>query len=137
MYSLAKKEQIEAASIYFHDGYYYLFVNWGHCCRGVRSTYNIRVGRSHEITGPYLDRDGVDLMAGGGTLVLDTVGSAIGPGHAGFFEHDGQLLFSYHFYNAEKRGRPEMGINRLTWDERGWPQVEPGMVFTGSVVQDE
>lgn len=137
MYSLAKKEQIEAASIYFHDGYYYLFVDWGICCRGVRSTYNIRVGRSRAITGPYVDRDGVDLLEGGGTLVLDTVGPAIGPGHAGFFEHDGQLMFTYHFYNAEKRGLPELGISRLRWDAQGWPEVESGKVFTGSIARDE
>ena len=61
MYSLAHFDSIEASYIYHHDKYYYLFVNWGKCCNGVQSTYNIRVGRSEKITGPYLDRSGVDL----------------------------------------------------------------------------
>ncbi len=29
MYSLAHMDKIEASYIYEHDGYYYLFVNWG------------------------------------------------------------------------------------------------------------
>lgn len=32
--------------------FYYLFVNWGRCCRGVDSTYEIRIGRSKAIAGP-------------------------------------------------------------------------------------
>ena len=79
IYSLAHKDKIEASYIYPHDGFYYLFVNWGQCCQGVRSTYNIRVGRSGAVTGPYLDRDGTDLLHDGGTLVLDSAGSRIGP----------------------------------------------------------
>lgn len=61
-YRLAYNGSIEAACIYRRGGYYYLFVNWGSCCSGVNSTYNIRVGRSLAITGPYLDRDGVDMV---------------------------------------------------------------------------
>ncbi len=45
----------EAADIISHDGYFYLFVNHGSCCKGKDSEYNIRVGRSRTITGPYLD----------------------------------------------------------------------------------
>jgi arabinan endo-1,5-alpha-L-arabinosidase len=56
IHSLAFHKDIEAAAIYQHDGYFYLFVNWGACCRGVNSTYEIRAGRSREITGPYLDK---------------------------------------------------------------------------------
>lgn len=134
-YSLARNEQIEAAAIEHHEGYYYLFVNWGHCCRGVRSTYNIRVGRSREITGPYLDRNGVDLLEGGGTLLLDTDGVAIGPGHAAFFEHDGQPMLSYHFYSGEDNGRAKLGVRRLEWDEEGWPRVGDRMLYTGNIVQ--
>jgi len=137
MHSLAHKEQIEAPAIYFHDGLYYLFLNWGHCCRGVRSTYNIRVGRSRSITGPYLDRDGADMLEGDGTLVLESQGSAIGPGHAGVFEHDGQLMLSYHYYARDRRGQPRLGISQLRWDDQGWPAIDAGLVYSGSVVQAE
>ena len=136
VYSLAWNEAIEAPAILFHDGYYYLFVNWGRCCIGVRSTYNIRVGRSRTITGPYLDRDGVDMLKGGGTLLLDSEGPAIGPGHAAFFKQDGQRLLSYHYYSAEHRGRAELGIRRLCWDNEGWPEVDKAMAYQGAIVDD-
>jgi beta-xylosidase len=135
-YSLAKKSEIEAPALFYRDGYYYLFVNWGNCCRGMRSTYNIRVGRSKKIIGPYLDRGGVDLAEGGGTLVLDTNGSAIGPGHAAFLEKDGDLLMSYHYYDGNHRGVPQMGINKMAWDDKGWPVVEPVMAYAGTVSEE-
>ena len=55
---------IEAAYIYPKNEFYYLFVNWGACCSGIESTYNIRVGRSISPTGPYLDKEGVNMMDG-------------------------------------------------------------------------
>jgi arabinan endo-1,5-alpha-L-arabinosidase len=153
LHPLAHKQQIEAAFIYRHGTHYYLFVNWGTCCRGRESTYNIRVGRADRITGPYLDRDGRNLLDGGGTLVLGRDGEFIGPGHAGIFtESDlelrsrnreilagsapasGQNLtisatqprewFSCHFYNGTTpRGTPMLAIRPLTWDAEGWPVV--------------
>jgi arabinan endo-1,5-alpha-L-arabinosidase len=136
VYSLAHKAEIEAPALHFRDGYYYLFANWGHCCRGVRSTYNIRVGRSESITGPYVDRDGVDMLEGGGTLVLDTQDPAIGPGHAAFLEEASELLMSYHYYDANKRGVPRLGINRVTWDATGWPVVDSKMAYTGTISEE-
>ena len=70
--SLAAKpgpDAIEGAYITRRGDFYYLFVSHDFCCKGVKSTYNIRVGRSKEITGPYLDRDGKPLTNDGGTLV--------------------------------------------------------------------
>jgi arabinan endo-1,5-alpha-L-arabinosidase len=133
LHSLAWKTEIEAPAIFFHDGYYYLFVNWGTCCRGVRSTYNIRVGRCQKIAGPYLDRDGVDMLQGGGTLVLETRDQAIGPGHAGLFEHDGRLMLSYHYYAGERRGLPQLGINEFRWGKDGWPVVDERMAYSGTI----
>src|SRR6185312_5620103 len=52
---------VEAPFIYRHGRYFYLFTSFDFCCRGVNSTYNIRVGRSSKIDGPYLDRDGKSL----------------------------------------------------------------------------
>ena len=122
VYDLAHKEQIEAVALYRHGDYWYQFVNWGWCCRGVNSTYNIRVGRSRAITGPYVDRQGVDLREGGGTLLLETEGTMIGPGHAGLYEDGERLLMSYHFYDGTQRGRPRLAIRPLQWGD-GWPRV--------------
>ena len=119
VYSLAHTKAIEAPFIYQH-GFYYLFVNWDACCRGTNSTYNIRVGRSREITGPYLDKDGKDLAQGGGTLFLGSDCAFIGPGHAGIFEEDGRFWFSCHFYDGTQRGASMLALRPLHWSD-GWP----------------
>jgi len=74
----------------------------------VARSYNIRIGRSRSITGPYLDKDVVNLAEGGGTVFLDAYGGIlgdehfIGPGHAGIYQHtDGTQYFSHHFYDAQ------------------------------------
>ena len=126
MYSLAHKDMIEASYIYPHEGFYYLFVNWGQCCRGVRSTYNIRIGRSAGITGPYLDKGGMDMMLGGGSLFLTTEGNFIGPGHAGILPQRSTNWFSCHFYDGTREGRPTLGLLPLQWDADGWPEVGGG-----------
>lgn len=123
IHSLANKEQIEAAAIHKHGDFFYLFVNWGWCCRGLNSTYEIRVGRSRSITGPYLDRDGTDLLAGGGSPLLATEGRFIGPGHPGVLEETDRTLLSYHFYDANAAGRPRLAIRPLGWANDGWPRV--------------
>jgi len=124
MYSLAHWDAIEAPYIYRHDGHYYLFASLGMCCRGVNSTYHTRVGRAEKVTGPYLDKDGKDMLDGGGTIVADTVGPFIGPGHAGIIEENGKSWFSCHFYDGTTpRGISRLSIRPLTWDAKGWPVV--------------
>jgi arabinan endo-1,5-alpha-L-arabinosidase len=123
MYSLAWNESIEAANLYRRGDYYYLWVNWGQCCRGTNSTYEIRIGRSEKITGPYLDRAGNDMMQRGGDLFLASAGRRIGPGHAGIVTVGKQDFFSYHYYNAERRGRPHLEIVPLNWNADSWPEI--------------
>ena len=122
--SLAHSESIEASFLYARGGRYYLFVNWGKCCRGTNSTYNIRVGRSDKVTGPYLDKDGKDLLQGGGCLFLATQGPFIGPGHAGIISAQGTNWLSCHFYDATRRGTPTLAILPLRWTADGWPAVD-------------
>jgi len=112
----------EASDIIFHDGYYYLFVNHGSCCQGSNSTYNIRVGRSQKITGPYLDRHDENMADGAGTLFLAAQGRDIGPGHFGLLVDDGVEKFSCH-YEAEmgRGGRSILDIRPLLWTVDGWP----------------
>ncbi len=121
--SLAKHKSIEAPYIYLHDGRYYLFVNWGACCRGTASTYEIRVGRAGAITGPYVDRDGKDMRDGGGTLLLGSDGPFIGPGHASVLRDGDREWFACHFYDATQGGRGTFAIRPLTWSKEGWPIV--------------
>ena len=124
MLSLAHNDSIEASYIYQREGYYYLFVNWGTCCKGANSTYNIRLGRSRKITGPYVDKDGVNLIDGGGSLFLGTKGPLIGPGHAGIIVDKGTNWFSCHFEadGTQRRGSV-LAIIPLRWNADGWPEL--------------
>ena len=124
IYSLAHHDSIEASCVYHHGDFYYLFVNWGQCCRGVKSTYNIRVGRSAAITGPYLDKDGIDMMRDGGSLMLGSAGPFIGPGHAGIIVDNGKDWFSCHFYDGMHKGAPTLAIFPLQWTAAGWPEIK-------------
>jgi arabinan endo-1,5-alpha-L-arabinosidase len=131
--ALARNAQIEGPYIVRHGDHYFLLVAWGWCCRGVRSTYNIRVGRAERITGPYLDRDGKDMRAGGGTLLLGTEGPFIGPGQPSVFsEPDATAradkstpatrhFLVCHFYDPTAGGRGTLAIRELKWDGEGWP----------------
>jgi arabinan endo-1,5-alpha-L-arabinosidase len=124
VFSLAYHDSIEASYLYWHDDYYYLFVNWGQCCRGAKSTYNIRIGRSKDVVGPYIDKEGHDLLHDGGSLFLGTSGTFIGPGHAGIVSGEGKDWLSCHFYDRSENGRPTLAIFPLRWNSDGWPAAQ-------------
>ena len=125
LFSIAYNESIEASYLCRHDEYYYLFVNWGGCCRGPESTYNIRLGRSKSVTGPYLDKAGVDLLHSGGSLFLATTnGPLIGPGHAGTLNAPGKDWFTSDFEgDLRMGGRATLAIMPLRWNADGWPEA--------------
>lgn len=112
----------EASVLIYHDGWYYLLATHGTCCDGANSTYNIVVGRSKKITGPYIDNVGRSMLEGGGKMVLTTEGNLIGPGHFGrMILGDGIEKMSLH-YEADliQGGRSVLGIRPLLW-KNGWP----------------
>ena len=126
LYGLASRggDAIEAPSIVYRDGYYYLFVSFDLCCRSVISTYNIRVGRSAHITGPYVDRDGVDMDRGGGTLLLETKDRFVGPGGQTVYLDDGAYRMVNHYYDRSDQGIAKLQIHDLSWTNDGWPLIE-------------
>jgi len=125
VHALAWHESIEAAGLLRHGADYFMFVNWGQCCRGTNSTYEIRVGRSTSVTGPYVDKNGADLLKGGGSAFLSVSGDYFGPGHAAFLERAGSTWLSYHYYNPARQGRGTLDLLPLRWDAQGWPVVDP------------
>jgi hypothetical protein len=127
-YQLAYNSSIEASYLWRRGGYYYLFVNWGSCCSGVNSTYNIRVGRSTNIAGPYLDSNGVSMVANGGTLFLQGTGKYTGPGHVGILSEAGTDWLTYHYYDANAYapqygayGSADFSLGALAWSSDDWP----------------
>jgi arabinan endo-1,5-alpha-L-arabinosidase len=124
----------EASDIIFHDGFYYLFVNHDSCCKGKDSQYNIRVGRSRAITGPYLDRHDQPMTKGAGSLFLAAHDHRIGPGHFGRLldydeAPDGSERFSIHYEGEMTRGgRSTLDIRPLLWSPDGWPLAGDNLV---------
>jgi len=112
----------EATDLMYQDGWYYLLGTHGTCCDGANSTYNIVVGRSRKVTGPYLDNMGRDMLKGGGKMVVAAGDRLIGPGHFGrFIIGDGVQKMSCHYEaDLDQGGRSVLGIRPLLW-KNGWP----------------
>lgn len=124
----------EATAMMYRDGWYYLLGTHGTCCDSVNSTYNIRVGRSRKVTGPFLDNMGMDMLRGGGKLVVAANGRYVGPGHFGLMDlGDGVQKFSCHYEaDLDRSGRSILDIRALLWKD-GWPVA--GENFTGGTFQ--
>ena len=127
-------------------GYYYLFVSYG----SLKMDYQVRVGRSRSILGPFLDFHGreltdtsdadnsVGLMQLCGYCWSDAI-SYMAPGHNSVLhDRDGSWYIVYHIRekNFVTKGEPStMQIRKMYWTEEGWPVVsaEP---YSGEVEQE-
>lgn len=112
----------EATTLVYRDGWYYLLGTHGTCCDGPNSTYNIVVGRSRNVTGPFIDNVGRDMLEGGGKMVIAAGERKTGPGHFGrFIVEDGVEKMSYHYEaDFDQGGRSVLAIRPLLW-KNGWP----------------
>jgi arabinan endo-1,5-alpha-L-arabinosidase len=112
----------EASDMIYHDGWYYLLATHGSCCRGADSGYNIRVGRSKKVTGPFLDNEGVDMIQGGGKLLIGSGGRVVGAGHFGLMDlGEGVQKFSMHWEaDLDRGGASVLDIRPLLWRD-AWP----------------
>ncbi|MGN6612452.1 MAG: family 43 glycosylhydrolase, partial [Angustibacter sp.] len=134
---VAIDNKFEGAYVVRRGGYWYLFASTANCCAGPTTGYSVQVGRSRDLRGPYVDRDGVPLTASraGGTPALVQNGNRwVGAGHnAVVTDLAGQDWIAYH---AIDRGTPYLagtdGINRrpmlldrLDWVD-GWPTTRAG-----------
>ncbi|HEY5570474.1 MAG TPA: arabinan endo-1,5-alpha-L-arabinosidase [Bacteroidales bacterium] len=115
---------IEAPFVFRHGNFYYLFVSLDYCCRGLKSTYKVAVGRSESITGPYLDKEGMALVNGGGTILIKGNEKWSAVGHNAVCTFDGTDYMVCHGYDTKSNGRSLLIIAPLTWDTDGWPVVE-------------
>jgi arabinan endo-1,5-alpha-L-arabinosidase len=116
---------IEASSLLEHDGRFFLFVSFDQCCKGVASTYNIRVGRADRIQGPYRDEDGKDMTDGGGTLMLASTGRFIGPGGQEAVKTSKGDWLAYHYYDGDAFGVAKLQFSPILWTPDGWPELGP------------
>jgi arabinan endo-1,5-alpha-L-arabinosidase len=114
-------QAIEAPFIVRHGAYFYLFVSYDLCCRGLKSTYRTMVGRSKSVTGPYLDADGNRMSDGAAMPLLKANQKWLGPGGESILLAKDRDIIVYHAYDA-KTGMPALQISTLTWGDE-WPHA--------------
>ncbi len=126
----------EATDLIYRDGWYYLLGTHGTCCDGVNSTYNIVVGRSKSVTGPYLDNVGRDMLQGGGRMVIAAGDRVCGPGHFGrtIIDEGVEIMTCHYEADFDWGGRSVLGIRPLLW-RNGWPIA--GERFRGGTFEIE
>ena len=113
---------IEAPSIISHNGYYYLFVSYDACCKGVDSTYRTMVGRASAITGPYTDVNGKAMLQGNALQLLAKDGRYIGPGGGTAFRDGDQYFYAYHYYDGQMNGASQLMLRPIGW-KNDWPEL--------------
>ena len=116
---------LEAPFIFKKFGYYFLFLSWDFCCRGKESTYKVVIGRSKNITGPYLDKDGKLLNEGGGSVLIQGNEKWYGAGHNSTYSFDGKDYIFFHAYEAKNDGKSMLETQELKWDANQWPILIP------------
>ncbi|MEP6853547.1 MAG: family 43 glycosylhydrolase, partial [bacterium] len=117
--------------------WYYFMGSATNCCNGPLTGYAVFAARSRSPLGPFVDREGVSILASrvGGTPVLTQNGNRwVGPGHnAVVTDYSGQDWIVYHAVdrtdpyfsgNVGFTKRPAL-IDPLDW-RRGWPTVRGG-----------
>ena len=127
----------EGSEVVYKDGYYYLFVSATNCCNGPLTGYAVFAGRSESPEGPFLDREGVALLAAGvvGTPVIKLNGNRwVGLGHNEVFQdREGQWWTVYHavdrndpyFADAGNFTKRPVLLDPIDWIN-GWPTVRAG-----------
>jgi arabinan endo-1,5-alpha-L-arabinosidase len=144
---IAIDNKFEGTYITRKDGYWYFFGSTANCCAGPTTGYSVQVARSRNLTGPYVDKDGLRIDVGGetgGTPVLYQNGNRwIGTGHNSMATDDrGQRWIVYHAIDRNNPvlnpdepfgvNRRPMLVDRIDW-VHGWPVVRYGCGPSDSV----
>lgn len=125
----AAKRQIagtayEGTYIHKKGKYYYLFASIGSCCAGVKSTYTTVVGRSRNLFGPYLDKQGRSMTDNHHDVLIHKNEAFVGTGHNAEIVSDrkGTDWILYHGVNVQDPSGRVLLLDRVDWVD-GWPVV--------------
>ncbi len=126
--------------------YYYLFVSYG----SLKMDYQVRVGRSKSVLGPFVDYAGRELTD------MDDPDNSVGqmvfcgytwndgiaymaPGHNSvLYDFDDQWYLVCHIREKNFTAEPEpstMQIRKMLWSEDGWP-ILCAQPYSGEIMQD-
>lgn len=135
---------IEGPNIVYNEqlDMYYLFTSYG----SLNFDYNVRVGRSGEITGPYVDYNGNQLtdlsvrphyetgtkLIGG--YKLGNEHGWVAPGHNTVLRYGDNYFMAHHARPQADPNWSYLHIRKILWTEDGWPVVSPSR-YAGETLQ--
>lgn len=119
---MLRDNAIEAPFLVYKDQWWYLFVSHDYCCRGLKSDYKTVVGRSRDIKGPYLDRDGKAMLESGGTLIAGPDDNFSGIGHCSVYRFGDRWVFAAHAYDRSQNGASKLYLRDIKWLDE-WPEL--------------
>ena len=134
---VAIDNRYEGGYVVRHDGWYYFMASSANCCAGPTTGYSLDTGRSRSPLGPFVDADGISLLAsavGGTSLITQNGNRWIGPGHnAMATDAEGRDYLVYHAIDRTDPwlnqpfgvNRRPMLIDRIDWID-GWPRTRAG-----------
>src|SRR5690625_3769158 len=125
---------VEGPYIIFNEeeDQYYLFVSYD----SLSADYNIRVARSEQIDGPYIDYVGNNMTDTDifpyevGTKLIGSYRFGdedgwIAPGHNSVLNDDGEFYLIHHARGEQDPNWPYLHVRRILWSDDGWPLVSP------------
>jgi arabinan endo-1,5-alpha-L-arabinosidase len=126
----ASKRQVagnayEGGYILKKDGFFYMFCSTGSCCEGINSTYTTVAGRSENLFGPYLNKEGKSMSDNMHEVIIHGNERFVGTGHNSEILEDKQGR-TWILYHAVDRNNPKgrvLMLDEVKW-ENGWPFVQ-------------
>ncbi len=125
----AEKQQVagtayEGTYIHKRGKYYYLFASVGSCCEGLKSTYTTVVGRSENLWGPYVDKQGRSMMDNHHEIVIHRNDAFVGTGHNSEIVQDkaGNDWIFYHGFCVENTSGRSLFLDKINWVD-DWPAI--------------
>ena len=129
----AEKQKIagtafEGTYVHKKGNNYYLFASIGSCCEGESSTYQLVVGRSPSLLGPYVDKSGKEMLDNGYEIIISKNNRFVGNGHCSEIVQDdeGNDWIFYHGVDLENPKGRALLLDQVKWDNAGWPYIEGG-----------
>ena len=129
----------EGGMLHKHGDYYYLFASIGTCCDGKNSTYQLVVGRSTSLFGPYRNMAGESMLDNKHRVLLSSSDRFKGPGHCSEIieDVDGNMWVFYHAFDMhENNGEPNsrlLMLDKITFGSKGWPNINDGYPSEGGM----